>query len=345
MSVSFKKLIKIFVSIGLFLRGNKSGLIIGITASTIVALIFFFIPPPYNDQIPEPEPPITQKEAAIIEELLVLSDSTTQFLKEQDEEDYNKIMGIIINKLELEENPYNANAHVTLGQMYMVFGNYRGALNEFNEAGNIDETLADPHFGIGYVLYDLAILDMIKRNLYEIYEPGIIYKVETIDSNNSNLPIIYYPSVRFHPDKRTRTILTMSLKEFNRGMTLQQFYRYDTNTTYVFFPPEELAERVKSTRRLLELEPLPRKASDDPIIYRFSWLIPDINPKAMVFHLKSKDVILERKTVFSGSDAALIFKLNFREAIYLNNTPINETVARQLLEPIFTEMDYIYGIK
>ena len=174
MSVPFKKLIKIFVSIGLFLRANKSGLIIGITASTIVALVFFFIPPPYNDQIPEPEPSITQKEAAIIEELLVLSDSTTQFLKEQDEEGYNKIIGMLINKLELEENQYNANAHMILGQMYMVFGNYRDALNEFNEAGNIDETLADPHFGIGYVFYDLAILDMIKRNLYEIYEPGII---------------------------------------------------------------------------------------------------------------------------------------------------------------------------
>jgi hypothetical protein len=65
----------------------------------------------------------------------------------------------------------------------------------------------------------------------------------------------------------------------------------------------------------------------------------------MVFHLKSKDVILERKTVLSAFDVALIFKLDFREAIYLNNTPINETVARQLLEPYFTEMDYIYGIK
>jgi tetratricopeptide (TPR) repeat protein len=198
-------LIKKFVSIGLFLKHNKSGLIISITASTIVALAFLFIPPLYNDQIPEPEPPITQKEA----------------------------VGMLINKLELEENPYNANAHMILGQMYMVFGNYRGALNEFNEAGNIDETLADPHFGIGYVFYDLAILDMIKRNLYEIYEPGIIYKVETIDSNNSNLPLIYYPSVMFHPDKRARTIFTMSLKEFNKGMTLQQFYRYDTNTKRV----------------------------------------------------------------------------------------------------------------
>ena len=329
----FNKISKKMGSIKSLLNNNKTSLVIGIIASAIVAIVFLYIPPQY---ISENDETLTAEDAKIIEELIVLSDSTTNFLKDKNEEDYKKLIDMIINKLKLKNNPYNANAHMTLGQMYMTFGDYRGALNEYRKAANIDKTFADPHFGIAYVYYDLAIIDMLERDLYEISQPGIIY-VEKIDHSNNDLPIVYYPGMRIYPDERTITIFDLALNEFNKGMTLQQFIKYDNNKTVVFFPPEELAEFARSTRRLLGLEPISPNGfeNDDPIIKRFSWLFTDINREVIVFQLKSKDGIIERRNVSSSlSEEALITKLINRKAIYFNNTPINETVERQLLESI-----------
>ena len=304
MSGSFKKLIKIFVSFGLFLRANKSGLIIGITASTIVALVFFFIPPPYNDQIPEPEPLITQKEAAIIEELLVLSDSTVKY--EIDFKNESVFKPIID---ELSVDPYNVNAHVTLGVLYTAFGNYRGALSEFQEATNIDETLADPHFGRGSVYYDLAILDMIERDRYEIYDFGTIY--------NSSF-MVTYPNVKFSPDKRTEILFAMALDEFNKGMKLQQSYKYGVNATFISYPSGYITERMLSIRRYLGLAPFPRDMRYDPSAEVFSNLILDINPDLIVFYLNSTDVIPEGKEVAGISDLGFILKILSKRAVYVD---------------------------
>ena len=288
MSGSFKKLIKIFVSFGLFLRANKSGLIIGITASTIVALVFFFIPPPYNDQIPEPEPSITQKEAAIIEELLVLSDSRVVPLFKIDFKNESVFKPIID---ELSVDPYSVNAHVMLGQLYTGSGNYRGALSEFKEATNIDETLADPHFGIGSVYYDLAILDMIERDRYEIYDFGRI----KWDKDNFTFPVIIYPNVKFNPDKRTEILFTMALDEFNKAMKLQKSYKYVVNATLTLYPSDYITERMLSIRRYLRLEPFPRDMSDDPSAAVFVRLMT-------VFYLNTTYVIPEGKNVVYGID-------------------------------------------
>lgn len=288
MSGSFKKLIKIFVSFGLFLRANKSGLIIGITASTIVALAFLFIPPPYNDQIPEPEPSITQKEAAIIEELLVLSDSRVVPLFKIDFKNESVFKPIID---ELSVDPYSVNAHVMLGQLYTGSGNYRGALSEFKEATNIDETLADPHFGIGSVYYDLAILDMIERDRYEIYDFGRI----KWDKDNFTFPVIIYPNVKFNPDKRTEILFTMALDEFNKAMKLQKSYKYVVNATLTLYPSDYITERMLSIRRYLRLEPFPRDMSDDPSAAVFVRLMT-------VFYLNTTYVIPEGKNVVYGID-------------------------------------------
>ena len=288
MSGSFKKLIKIFVSFGLFLRANKSGLIIGITASTIVALAFLFIPPPYNDQIPEPELPITQKEAAIIEELLVLSDSRVVPLFKIDFKNESVFKPIID---ELSVDPYSVNAHVMLGQLYTGSGNYRGALSEFKEATNIDETLADPHFGIGSVYYDLAILDMIERDRYEIYDFGRI----KWDKDNFTFPVIIYPNVKFNPDKRTEILFTMALDEFNKAMKLQKSYKYVVNATLTLYPSDYITERMLSIRRYLRLEPFPRDMSDDPSAAVFVRLMT-------VFYLNTTYVIPEGKNVVYGID-------------------------------------------
>ena len=281
MSASLKKLIKIFFSIGLFLRANRSGLIIGIIASTIVTLSFLLIPPPYNDRIPEQEPLITQKEAAIIEELLVLSDSTVKY-----EIDFKNdpLFKPVIDELSVD--PYNVNAHVLLGQLYAVFGNYRGALSEFQEAANIDETLADPHFGIGSVYYDLAILDMTKRNRYEIYDWGTINKM---DEDNFTQPAIIYPNVKFNPDKRTEILFTMALDEFSKGMKLQQSYKYDVNATLILYPSDYITERMLSIRRYLGLEPFPSDMRYDPSVEVF------IRLETAAFYLNSTDVIPEGK--------------------------------------------------
>jgi tetratricopeptide (TPR) repeat protein len=313
LSASLKKLIKIFVSIGLFLRANRSGLIIGIIASTIVTLFFLLILPPYNDQIPEPEPLITQKEAAIIEELLVLSNSTVKYeIDFKNEPPFKQIID------HLSVDPYNVNAHVMLGQLYALFENYRGALSEFQEATNIDETLADPHFGIGSAYYDLAILDMIERDRYEIYDFGTIY-----DINNGSSYMITYPNVKFNPDKRTEILFTMALDEFNKAMKLQKSYKYVVNATLTLYPSDYITERMLSIRRYLRLEPFPRDMSDDPSAEVFSNLILDINPDLIVFYLNSTDVIPEGKEVASMSDIGFILQILVKgQFMLINNSSV-----------------------
>ena len=137
-----------------------------------------------------------------------------------------------------------------------------GALSDFERAAEADKELADPHLGIGTVLYQLAVFDLAKRRRYKIYQRGA-WRI-----NKANgLPEMRRPTFELYPDSRTKTVLEAALGEFQTGQTLRQEYGKTEGSTVVFFAPDDVEKRVRSIRFLLGYEPQTRP--DDELVLVF----------------------------------------------------------------------------
>lgn len=178
---------------------------------------------------------------------------------------------------ELRTNPYNIQALIMRGQYCytnaLSFGGkgYSEALQDFAEAIQVDENIADPHFGFGTVYYQLALFDLAKRELYEVYEKGSIrFNQET------NLLERRLPSFELFPDERNYKVLKAALDEFQTGQRLQQLYRETSDFTQVFFTTKDIDNRIRSIRALMGFDP-PLK-SDDTLLDVFSLLLSKLSP-------------------------------------------------------------------
>ena len=121
-------------------------------------------------------------------------------------------------------------------------------MQDFSRANTIDAELADPYFGLGFVYYDLAIFDLLKRAKYRIHEKGKI-----VFEDDSPLPKRYPPSLEIFPDNRVNSVLLESLSSFQEGKRLKQIF--DQKKSFIMFHPDEIDRTITSIRVLLRYQP------------------------------------------------------------------------------------------
>jgi hypothetical protein len=179
----------------------------------------------------------------------------------------------------LRRDPYNIPALLVRGQAYytsaMAFGGkgLREALADFEQAAKADMKLADPYFGIGTVLYQLALFDLAKRGRYRIHKRGGL----RINKDTGLLEMLH-PQFELLLDNRNRTVLQAALHEFQEGQKLQQLYDRTQGATTVIFAPQDVQNRIRSLRGLLGYEPA--IGPDDELVKTFSMVLSKIEPKA-----------------------------------------------------------------
>lgn len=180
---------------------------------------------------------------------------------------------------ELARDPYNVPALLIRGQAYytsaMSFGGkgLRESLADFEKAADTDKKLADPRFGIGTVLYQLALFDLAQRNRYKIHEKGgLRFNKET------GLMEMRHPRLEFFPDRRNRTLLQAALEEFQTGRKLQQLHQSSQDATIVFFAPRDVENRIRSIRQFLGHEPATER--DDELVKTFTMALTKVKPTA-----------------------------------------------------------------
>lgn len=253
------------------------GAYVGIIA-LILSIVFFFIPLIFKDTSSlKQDNNLPEETKTIIEELLNLSESIPKIFqdKSSDEDELFKVF----NK-ELQTNPYNIQVLILRGQYYyttaLSYGGsgYREALLDFEKAIKINSKLADPHFGIGTVYYQLAVFDLVKRNLYTIYEKGGIRF-----NKQTNLLERKFPTFSLSPDERNLLVLKAALNEFQIGNNLKSLYSQTTEYTQVNFATRDIDNRIRSIRILLGFDP-PIK-QDETILNILSIFISKLKPKGI----------------------------------------------------------------
>jgi hypothetical protein len=185
----------------------------------------------------------------------------------------------LISKLdeELVRNPYNVRALLVRGQKYYTdaisYGGQgmRQGMADFEKAASVDKTLADPHFGVGILLYDLGFFDIAQRGLYKIREKGGF----RLNKKNHMLEM-RSPRLEFFPDRRNRTIFQAALEEFETGQKLVQLHERSEEITIVFFEPQEIENRIRSIRQFLGHEP--QMEQDDELVKTFTTALSKVNP-------------------------------------------------------------------
>jgi tetratricopeptide (TPR) repeat protein len=188
---------------------------------------------------------------------------------------YNDLAEVFTKQL--ARDPYNVRAIVMRGQAYytnaMSFGGegLRPALADFEKAAAADKTRADPHFGIGTVLYQAGFFDLAQRGLYKIHAKGGMRL-----NKETGLLEMRYPSLEFFPDERNRTILQGALEEFEVGRKLAQAYTQSDGVIHVLFAPRDVEARVRSLRQFLGHEPI--LARDDELIKTFTMALGKLDP-------------------------------------------------------------------
>jgi hypothetical protein len=145
---------------------------------------------------------------------------------------------------------------------------YRLAIQDFLNAIEIDDQLADPHYGLGTVYYQLAIFDLVKRGRFEIYKKGALRM-----NQETGLLEMKPPMLILYSDKRNQSVLQLGLNEFQTGNQLRQFYRNNESFVSVLFASEDIDNRVNSLRILLGYEPA--LSPDEALISVFtSFIVP-----------------------------------------------------------------------
>jgi hypothetical protein len=180
---------------------------------------------------------------------------------------------------ELIHDPYNVRALLIRGQTcYTGAASFNGqgmrqGLADFEKANSVDKTLADPHFGIGTVLYHLGFFDLAQRGRYKIYEKGgfrFNKKAGKFEMRS--------PRLEFFPDRRNSTIFQAALEEFETGQKLAQIHDRSDKITVFFFAPQDIENRIRSIRQFLGHEP--RMERDDQLIMAFTTALSKVNPAA-----------------------------------------------------------------
>jgi tetratricopeptide (TPR) repeat protein len=222
--------------------------ILGLTAN-MADILGFFGYRPFDDKRVAPEEELERKAESVATELMTaMQDATPLFAVK----DPDQLIRPLTNAL--EKDRYNVRALLVRGQLLMQRTQALGgpgivdAFKDFKQVTNIDDKLADPHFGIGLIYYYSALFDMAQRGRYTI---GQLTSNET-----ATLPYKVYP------DGRTRILLEAALSRFQRGLKLKQDYedvppaRADVpGARIVLFPPDMVSALVRSTRSLLQFEP------------------------------------------------------------------------------------------
>jgi hypothetical protein len=178
---------------------------------------------------------------------------------------------------DLARNPYNVRALILRGQWYYVTARTSGgkglreALQDFEKASSVDKELADPHFGIGTVLYYIGIFDLVQRGLFQIHKKGAIRM-----NKDTGLLEIQHPSFELFPDRRSKAVFQAALDEFQMGHRLRQIYERGNGGTVVFFAPRDVENRIRSLRGLLGHEPV--IAPDTELVMALSSFLSAVEP-------------------------------------------------------------------
>src|SRR6185312_16847945 len=197
---------------------TKLSVVLGIL-SIVLSVAFWLWPrPPENEAAGE----LTDQVRAVVNEIITAAETKNPASKLAiqvgDELDQATSEG-------LKQNPYNVRALLLRGQLdyaeTYTHGRvrFRQALNNFETAAHLDHKLADPHFGLADVLYQIALFDLANRGLYKIYEKGaFVFDKQTLEMD------VRQPQWQLFPDDRNRLILLTSLEQFQAGQKLQQIY-------------------------------------------------------------------------------------------------------------------------
>lgn len=128
----------------------------------------------------------------------------------------------------LENDPANLKLCVLTAQACQTSGQYRKAILYLEMASIFDSELADPHYGLGNLFYDLALLDLVARQQYTHHELG---------------PLL------FDPDETTRQLFRHALDEYNLGKTLPKSldFRDKDGNLVVFYDPSKVDNRIRQS--------------------------------------------------------------------------------------------------
>jgi hypothetical protein len=142
-------------------------------------------------------------------------------------------------------------------------GDFRQALVDLKHAASVDHELGDPHFGLGVILYDLAIFDIAKRGRFEIHRKGHLGF-----NKKTGTPIAKTPEFSVSADKRNKLLLQGALDEFNRGLSSPQIWieskgkavvdewnavmgrKAENNNVLVYYTVSEIQHNVQTVREL-----------------------------------------------------------------------------------------------
>jgi len=168
-----------------------------------------------------------------------------------------------------------------IGQFYGSLFQYRSALNCLEEANEIDPKISDPYFAIGNIYYDLAIVDLIKREKYYIYP--------------DNMSVILYP------DDKSKNLFNKILEEYRLGETYASNY-YDLNLSPMF-----LISWTTVTYRKQQINDVLRGSSYISInnksyeILSFALMATIIHPKDEKVEKQCRELMLNILTYMSES--------------------------------------------
>src|SRR6266487_7001 len=221
---------------------------------------------------------------------------------------------------DLKRDPYNVRALILRGQSYYVetknFGRlrFREALNDFRRAALVNTKLADPHFGLGTVLYQIGLFDLANRGLYKIYEKGAV-----LFDKQAATTRMREPRWDFYVDTRNRLVLQAALDEFQVGQRLQQIYEQSSGGTVIFFAPQDIENRVRSVRTLMGYEP--SLEPDSELVMNFTSILASVNSGDVTQVLNLGD---QRQEHYEEEAEAALTGGNVTEALRLADIAVQE---------------------
>ncbi len=164
-------------------------------------------------------------------------------------------------KARLTRNPHDADALTMLGLQEMTKvlmlsasdGSAANALGAFETAAKVDPTLADPYFGIGYVLLYLSLFDIADRGLFRVLDHGGFTDTE-FDPASGTLPYVE-PRWEFHPDRRNKLVLRAALEAYQLGLRNYQKLENRKLGVVPYFSSTDVHTNFDLIRGMLGLSP------------------------------------------------------------------------------------------
>lgn len=123
---------------------------------------------------------------------------------------------------ELRDDPTNLWIRLNLAYLYQRQVRYRQALEQYLMAQQQAPDIADPYIGIGRLYYDLALIDMLQREL---------------TSSSPDNPLV------FHPDARTKEILQLAKEQLLTAKNLPCLAKTGPDGEKIYISPPDTADR------------------------------------------------------------------------------------------------------